>query len=124
MNPSYTPPNPVPGGTVVIDAIPPTTRADVEAVAAKLIDLSASGDGVEAGFTTTEFWLTVIAVGADFAGPYLGVTIPDNERMLIAAGLVMAYGAFRTWRKNSGPAQLSAAVLGDFAAVRKAMYGS
>jgi len=66
----------------------------------------------------------VIAVAADFAGPYLGVKIPDNERMLIAGGLVIAYGGFRTWRKNNGPAQLSAAVLADFAAVRKAIYGS
>ena len=65
----------------------------------------------------------MIAVGADFAGPYLGVSIPANERMLIAAGLVMAYGAFRTWRKNNGPGQLSAAVLADFAAVRKAVTG-
>jgi hypothetical protein len=65
----------------------------------------------------------VIAVGADFAGPYLGLTIPANERMLIAAGLVMAYGAFRTWRKNNGPAQLRTGALADFAAVRKAVTG-
>ena len=101
----------------------PIVRADADALAAKVVTLAASPDGIEPGFTTTEFWLTVIAVAADFAGPHFGLAIPANERMLIAAGLVMAYGGFRTWRKTGGAAKLSAAILADLAALRVAITG-
>ena len=96
------------------------TQEDVDSLIAKLVDLMASGDGVESGLKTTEFWLMVLAVAADIAGPSIGLSIDGNERMLIAAGLVSAYGAFRSWRKRGGPAKLYADVLKALAELRHA----
>jgi hypothetical protein len=93
---------------------PNTTNADAQVLISQIEALMASGDGVESGFKTTEFWLTILAVGVDVAGPYVGFSIPADERMLIAGGLVIAYGSYRTWRKNNGPAKLYAAVLSMF----------
>jgi len=82
------------------------TRSDVDTLAAKVVALAASGDGVESGFTTSEFWLTALAVVADFTGPYWGFRLSPNEQILAASGLVLGYGAYRTWRKNGGAARL------------------
>ena len=94
--------------------VPNTTTADESALVAEIGALIASGDGVEAGFKTTEFWLTVVAVAVDVAGPKLGLNVSANEQMLAAGALVIAYGAFRSWRKANGPAKLYAQVLALF----------
>jgi hypothetical protein len=95
-----------------------TTRTDLDALMSKIVDLMASGDGVEAGFTTTEFWLTVLAVALDVAAPYLGMTVSPDERMLGAGLLVGIYTGFRAWRKSNGPAKLWADVLKMLAELR------
>ena len=83
------------------------------AILSKLIQ--AGPDGVEAGLSTTEFWLTVVALLVDLLGPRLGVKLSASDQMTIATILVVAYGAFRSWRKRGGslptPAQLVAWVV-------------
>lgn len=101
-------------------AVPSTLTADESALVAEIGVLLASGDGIEAGFKTTEFWLTVLAVAVDVAGPKFGLNVSANEQMLAAGGLVIAYGAFRSWRKANGPTKLYAQIVGMFAA-RKAV---
>lgn len=102
---------------------PITLRSDSDDLASKLVELMASGDGVEAGFKTTEFWLTVIAVACDLAAPKLGFNLSSDERMYAAVGLVALYGVYRTWRKNSGPAKLWAETLRHLAELRTAAVG-
>lgn len=99
----------------------PNTRADVDKLATAVVTAATSGDGMEAGFKTTEFWLTVIAVVVDFAGPHFGIAIPDNERMLVAGALVAAYGGFRSWRKRGGAAYEFGYILSGLADIRKAV---
>jgi len=100
--------------------VPNTTTADESALVAEIGALIASGDGVEAGFKTTEFWLTVVAVAVDVAGPKFGLNVSANEQMLAAGALVIAYGAYRSWRKANGPAKLYAQVLALFNAKAQA----
>ena len=95
-------------------AVPSTTTADESALVAEIGALIASGDGIESGFKTTEFWLTVLAVGVDVVGPKFGLNVSANEQMLVAGGLVIAYGAFRSWRKANGPAKLYAEIVSMF----------
>ncbi len=104
-------------------AIDPTnaqTRTDLDALMAKVAELLAKGDGIEPGFLTTEFWLMVLALAADLAGPYVGLSLSSDERMYTAAGLVSVYGAFRAWRKRGGPAKLYADLLARLAEIRGA----
>lgn len=63
-------------------------------------------DGVEAGFATTEFWLTVLALVVDLGGPHYGFLqgIDANEQGLIAMALVLGWGIVRSWRKRGSPA--------------------
>ena len=95
-------------------AVPSTTTADESALVAEIGALIASGDGIESGFKTTEFWLTVLAVGVDVVGPKFGLNVSANEQMLVAGGLVIAYGAFRSWRKANGPQKLYAEIVSAF----------
>jgi hypothetical protein len=86
------------------------TRADADKLAEKVVALAASGDGIESGFSTSEFWLTVLAVVADLTGPAWGLTLSPHEQALAAAALVLGYAGFRTWRKNGGAAKLAGRV--------------
>lgn len=96
-------PEPTPGGKPV--AIDPTqTQKDASAFARLLAALFGTGpDGVEQGFGTSEFWLCLMALAVDVAGPYFhvlqGIT-PTTE--LAFAGLIAAgYTWFRSWRKRA-----------------------
>jgi hypothetical protein len=93
-------------------------RADLDTLETKIVDLLAKGDGIEAGFTTTEFWGYVVALVADLAAPAIGLTLSPQERLLAALALTASYGAFRTWRKAHGPAKLYADLLKHLAELR------
>jgi hypothetical protein len=75
--------------------------------------LTGGKDGIEAGLTTTEFWLYVLALGVDVLGPYFGFLqgIDSQEQLGIATLLVMSYGALRSWRKRGGPQKAYAELL-------------
>jgi len=84
------------------------TARDEQALLDELLNMLATGqDGVEAGFTTTEFWLTLVAVVIDVFGPAYGFLqgINPQEQGLIAVGAAVAYTGFRSWRKRGGPAK-------------------
>jgi hypothetical protein len=98
-----------------------TTRADIDVLMAQIADKLAKGDGIEPGFLTTEFWLMILAVTADLAGPYIGLSLSSQERIYIAGGLATAYGAFRSWRKRGGPARMYADLLVKLAELRQAV---
>lgn len=116
--PSGRPTDGIPEPTEVPPLTTDPTRHDIDALGQEIIDLIGRGDGIEAGFKTSEFWLLAIAVAADLAGPAIGLALSSEERMLIAAGLVSFYGAYRTWRKANGPAKLYAELLKRLAELR------
>jgi len=98
-------------------AVDSPVRPDLDTVEKQLLDMLANGqDGVEAGFKTTEFWLSVASLAADYFVPG---QISPQERLLAATVIVAAYAGFRTWRKNGGPARLIAQLI----ALRKAAIG-
>lgn len=97
------------------------TKADEAALIAELTHMLASGkDGVEAGATTTEFWLVALAVAIDILGPTYGFLqgIDPNEQGLIALALAVGYAGLRSWRKRGGPAKLVADLLKALAQAR------
>lgn len=94
-------------------AIDPTkTQADASALAKLLTAMFGTGpDGIEAGFGTSEFWLSVMAIGADVAAPYFhwvsGIT--PNTELAFAALIASAYTFARTLRKRGASASTPAA---------------
>ena len=96
----------------------PSTAADLQTVEKEVLDILLNGkDGVEAGFTTSEFWLSLIALGLDYFAP--GVQVDPNLKLAAAVVIVATFTGFRTWRKNGGPARLVASL----SAFRKAVFG-
>jgi len=105
----------LPGNAKTID--------DERALLERLIAMQEAGqDGVEAGLKTTEFWMTALAVVIDVAGPHYGFLqgIDASEQGLIAMGLVLGYGALRSWRKRGGPAKALAQLAALLAQTRAA----
>lgn len=95
----------------------PATASDLSTVEKEVLDMLLAGlYAVLAGVTTTEFWLSVIALGLDYFAP--GVQVDPNVKLAAAVVIVSAYAGFRTWRKNGGPARLVASL----AALRKAIF--
>lgn len=90
------------------------TAADEKALFDEVLAMLVGGkDGVEAGLTTTEFWLVTTSVVIDVAGPHYGFLqgIDANEQGAIAMILVLGYGALRSWRKRGGPAKVIAQIM-------------
>lgn len=54
----------------------------------------------EPGYTTTEFWISVLAVVAVLLNP-TGIKFTPDMQAAIAGAIVSLYGIYRTWRKNS-----------------------
>jgi hypothetical protein len=107
-----------PGGERMADD---KTAADERALLDEALKMLAGGqDGVEAGFKTTEFYLTLLAVAIDVLGPTFGILqgIDQHEQLLIAAILAMWWGALRSWRKRGGPQKAVAELLRALAQAR------
>jgi hypothetical protein len=95
------PPAPAPSPEKPPVTVDPNTRADAEGVLAKVAAIFAAGpDGIEPGFTTTEFWMSVLALAGDVAGPYLGIHLTTAEQTLGATFIVAAYTLARAYRKR------------------------
>jgi hypothetical protein len=97
------------------------TAADEKVLFDEALKMLVGGkDGVEAGFTTTEFYLTVLAVAIDVLGPHFGFLqgIDANEQGLIAMVLVGWFAWARSWRKRGGPQKAIAELLKALAQAR------
>jgi hypothetical protein len=86
---------------MAIDSV--QTQKDATAFARLLTGLFGTGpDGVEQGFGTSEFWLCVMALAVDVAGPYYHVLqgITPTTELAFAGLIAAAYTYLRTWRKK------------------------
>lgn len=88
------------------------TQKDASALARLLSAMFGTGpDGIEAGFGTSEFWLTVAALGLDVAGPHFGIlkTLTPDTQLAVAGFLASAYTYLRSWRKKAATAPVAPA---------------
>lgn len=59
-----------------------------------------TSDSVEAGYTTTEFWLTVIGAVGTLLQPILHTGLTPEQAYALATLLVIVYTVSRTIRKK------------------------
>lgn len=92
---------------------PNKTQKDASALAGILTGMFGTGpDGIEQGFGTSEFWLSIMAIGVDVAAPYfhwVGGLTPNTE-LAFAALIASAYTFARALRKKGATAPTPAPV--------------
>jgi hypothetical protein len=88
------------------------TQKDASALARLVAAMFGTGpDGVEQGLGTSEFWLSLIALGVDVAAPYFHWVsgIAPSTELAFAVLIAAAYTFGRSWRKKQAAAPVAPA---------------